>query len=150
MHSRRVIIIEYSIWVTVTIGIIIVSLISSAAAGTIMLTNDKTAHLAAYAVLGFVSYPVIRRFPLPGNGTSGLRQLGAGIWTLLYCSLLGGGLELLQTVTGRVSEWLDFGADAAGAVVGVIFSWIVLRLLEMLFHREPEDRFAAGRNDELS
>ncbi len=150
MHSRRVVYIEYGIWITVTLGITVASLISSAAAGAIMLTNDKTAHLAAYAVLGFVSYPVIRRFPLPGSGTDGMRQLGAGIWTLLYCSALGGGLELLQTIAGRASEWLDFGADTAGAVVGVILSWIVLRLLELLFHREPDGRSSSGRTDNLS
>lgn len=54
----------------------------------------------------------------------------AGLW--LFVTLLGGLIELLQQAMGigRGAEWLDFAADALGALVS---AWVSPLLLSRLF-----------------
>lgn len=78
---------------------------------------DKAAHFFLYGVLG----------ALVGLGW---RRAGGRIgraWPLVAMLLLGAGDELRQrTVAGRSSEFADWVADAAGALVG--YAWMIRRV----------------------
>ena len=47
--------------------------------------------------------------------------------TILFCSVLGGALELVQYyyVDGRSGDTIDWLADTLGAVVGVLILWVI-------------------------
>ena len=58
-------------------------------------------------------------------GLALLATLGWGlrrslIWVFLGLVALGGGLEILQTLTGRDGEWGDFFANDLGALLGLM------------------------------
>lgn len=71
---------------------------------------DKIAHAVAYAVLAAVLFF--------GFGRPGAPVAGAVVRTAAVCTLYGGVIELLQRLTGRTPDPLDFLANAVGAVLG--------------------------------
>lgn len=71
---------------------------------------DKIAHAAAYAALAAVLLFGLRK---PGTAF-----VGAVLRTVVVCTLYGGAIELLQRLTGRTADPLDFLANAAGALLG--------------------------------
>lgn len=78
---------------------------------------DKAAHFFMYGVLGALAGLGWRR----AGG-----RLGRA-WPFVVILLLGAGDELRQrAVAGRSSEFADWVADAAGALVG--YAWMVRRV----------------------
>lgn len=127
MKRSSIKIVEICLWIAVSLVIIILSLISGSKIPTAAAVNDKLAHLAAYAVLGFLSFPAVQRLNLPRTENA----LFAGLWSFSYCIFIGGVLELLQQFTGRFPDIVDFTADAGGAFIGISFSWITLRIYQL-------------------
>ena len=72
-------------------------------------TSDKAIHLIAFALL---------TLPLSFAGAVNKVRL------VMVSVCFGAAIELIQPYVGRSGEWLDFGADAAGAALGV-FSGVV-------------------------
>ena len=65
--------------------------------------TDKTHHIIAY---GLLAIPTAIAVP-------------KRIWILATCYLLLGGIiELIQPLVNRYGEWLDFGANLCGVVIG--------------------------------
>lgn len=52
-------------------------------------------------------------------------------WKLLVLALLliSGAIELIQPLTGRYAEWLDFAMNGAGLLIGILASSWLLRYL---------------------
>lgn len=73
---------------------------------------DKVQHWIAYTVLGFLVFLTIYH--------SGRRRLFYLFLAILACSAYGGIIELLQTLTGRTADVVDFLVDVFGAVGGAI------------------------------
>jgi len=96
--------------------------------------NDKVQHLSAYSLLGFLSFTAVRSLNLPGSRNI----LLVGLWSFIYCSAMGGLLEILQQLTGRNPDIIDFAADAGGAIIGISFAWIVLRLYQLFIKKQKE------------
>ena len=67
--------------------------------------SDKAHHLIAYAA---VVFPVALRSPKR--------------WQFIVAAIVlyGGMIELIQPFVNRYGEWLDFFANAAGVVIGVV------------------------------
>lgn len=89
---------------------------------------DKWTHMVMYAGLaGVIWWEKGRHCPLTQSG--GLTK-DLLFWGLLVPVLLGGALELVQKycTTYRSGEWLDFLADAIGAVLGSAAGWLWLRV----------------------
>ncbi|MEX2169940.1 MAG: VanZ family protein [Pirellulales bacterium] len=82
-------------------------------------TNDKLAHLAAYAILAFL----IACYWQVSTGWLGREHL---LWIVVGCSLFGVVDELLQMPVGRYASVADWVADTLGALFGV-FAFVVLR-----------------------
>lgn len=82
---------------------------------------DKWTHFIMYGGLAWVAYIENRNAGL-------LRRL---VVALVFPILLGGLLELLQDwlTTCRSGEWLDFAADAVGAVLGYGLGYVTARLM---------------------
>jgi VanZ family protein len=135
MKKNTVSIAEIIIWIAVSITIVVLSLVSGSKIQVASTMNDKVLHLAAYIVLGFLSFAAVRSLNLPGSSNI----LLAGLWSFGYCVAIGGLLELLQQLTGRFPDIVDFAADAGGAVIGISFSWIVLRLYQLFIKKQKED-----------
>jgi VanZ family protein len=71
--------------------------------------SDKVSHFAAYAVLG------------AALAYGGARRGVAPLWLMLLGSLYGASDEVHQSfVPGRAADPLDWVADSAGAVAGVL------------------------------
>lgn len=82
---------------------------------TLGLNNiDKVQHCLAYAVFAFFFCMSLRSW--------GIDKFHFVI-TLLFCALLGGALEIIQSHCGRMMEFGDFAADMAGSILScaVIF-----------------------------
>lgn len=75
--------------------------------------KDKTGHMIAYAILVM---PVA--IALPKNW----------YWILLLFWFWSGAIELIQPFMNRYGEWLDFAANGAGIVLGLMMgrsiSWL--------------------------
>ncbi len=69
---------------------------------------DKLVHALLFAAL---AWAVRRSWRLVGRGSVW--------WVVFWCTLYGAGLELLQSLVGRVPELLDVAADLAGAALYV-------------------------------
>ena len=134
MKKNRVSIAEIVIWIAASITIIVLSLISGSKIPVAATISDKVLHLGAYAVLGFLSFAAVRSMNLPGSSNI----LLAGLWSFGYCTVMGGVLEFLQQLTGRFPDIVDFAADAGGAIIGISFSWIVLRLYQLFVKKQKE------------
>ena len=122
--KERAFLVELFIWVAVTFGIIVLSLVSVSMPEVAGNNTDKVAHAFAYFVLGFFSLIAARRLALPGAYRAG----GAFLWSTLYCAVMGGGLEILQGFTGRTPDILDFAADMGGCIIGALLALAVLHL----------------------
>jgi VanZ family protein len=72
--------------------------------------SDKTHHLIAYAVLVF---PVVLCSPKR--------------WLFIVAAIVlyGGVIELIQPFVNRYGEWLDFFANTAGVMIGVVAAGVV-------------------------
>ena len=96
--------------------------------------NDKLLHLIAYTVLGFLSFAAVQSLNFPGSRNI----LLAGLWAFGYCTFMGGSLEILQHLTDRFPDIVDFAADAGGSFIGISLSWIVLRLYQLFIERQKK------------
>lgn len=134
---------ELLMWIAVTFGIIILSLISVSLPDVAGDNTDKVAHGFAYAVLGFLSLIAARRLGLPGAGTA----RGAFLWSAIYCALMGGGLEILQGFMDRTPDILDFAADMVGCVVGALLALATIGLFKRS-RRGSAGRGATGKGSD--
>ena len=76
--------------------------------------SDKSLHVLAYLILAFLLW-----FSVSPDNKVILRK--AAVWWVLFAVVLYGGVdELLQGHTGRSCDVMDFFADVAGAVWGLI------------------------------
>jgi len=77
--------------------------------------NDKVEHIIAYAGLAL--------------WFGGLTEPSRYLRLFLWLAVLGGGIEILQGTMGlgRDAEWLDFVADCAGAIIGLLLCVAGLR-----------------------
>ena len=82
---------------------------------------DKVLHALAYAVMVLLLCLAADRRPSRGAGPFP----GSAIWLSILAFVAGGALELLQQLTGRDTELLDWVADGIGAVIGV-WSWTLI------------------------
>jgi len=82
---------------------------------------DKAIHAMAYAVMVLLlALSADRR---PGRGPGPLP--GSAFWLAVVAVVAGGALELLQNLTGRHTELLDWVADGVGAAIGVaVWAWV--------------------------
>ncbi|NQT61210.1 MAG: VanZ family protein [Bacteroidetes bacterium] len=135
MKRNRLTIAEIILWIAVSITIIVLSLVSGSKLQVTAGMSDKILHLVAYIVLGFLSFAAVRSLNLPGSRNI----LFTGLWSFGYCSAMGGSLEILQQLTGRFPDIVDFAADAGGAFIGISFSWIALRLYQLFIKKQKED-----------
>lgn len=85
---------------------------------------DKWVHFVMYGGLVFAVW--FDRYLQKNKGKTYLFALVVCV----YAASLGGIMEILQGMTGyRSSEWLDFYADAVGAILATVISVAVHRLL---------------------
>ena len=85
---------------------------------------DKWVHMVMYAGLMFVMW--VDHVMRSKRNFSWLARL----YMLMYAVALGGAMELVQAylTTCRSGEWLDFEADAVGAVLGGVLCIYLNRL----------------------
>ena len=75
----------------------------------VLSSSDKLNHLLAFTCLGVSGRLALR------SGWRGTFIVGAGL------VVFGGFIELAQTqVPGRIGDWADLMADAAGIVLGLV------------------------------
>lgn len=79
--------------------------------------GDKLLHLVEYAILSVLCYRAFRR----AAGSFAARR--AVVFTIMTVSLYGATDEVHQAfVPFRTASWLDWAADIAGGVIGVVGS----------------------------
>jgi VanZ family protein len=78
---------------------------------------DKLLHASAYFFLGISAY-FFFYLKKPSAG-------GALLFSVLFCTLWGIGIELLQAYTGRSPEVLDAVMDFCGCLLGSLVSRVV-------------------------
>ncbi len=83
---------------------------------------DKLYHAGAYAVTVFLL--ALAADWRPGRGSG--RFPGSAVWIGVAAVAAGGALELVQHLTGRDTEFLDWVADAAGVAVALLV-WASIR-----------------------
>ena len=76
--------------------------------------SDKFYHLLSFAMLTF---------------TIAMVRPKAVWWILILSLIFGGAIEVLQPLVNRSREFTDFLADACGAVLGILISSVLGRLL---------------------
>jgi VanZ family protein len=85
--------------------------------------SDKLVHATEYGILGFLMVRALR-------GTTVASSLPAALIALLFGLVIGVSDELYQAhVPGRVSDPLDFAADASGLAVSAIL-FLILRAVQ--------------------
>lgn len=113
--------VRYLLTTLVTVGIVVLSTIPIPENPPLedVPLIDKWVHMVMYGGLVFVMWV-----------DHVVRNKHAYSWTvrfimLLYAVVLGGAMELAQAylTTCRSGEWLDFEADAVGALVGLLLCW---------------------------
>lgn len=97
------------------VSIIYLSLTSLSLPSVNVSNIDKIQHVTAYAVLAFFFCMSLRSW---GLGPSQY------VITLLFCSLIGGLLEIVQSRYGRMMEFGDFAADVLGASLACLFIFL--------------------------
>lgn len=78
---------------------------------------DKLAHSGVYALLAFLLYyGFVKQYTYP------YLRYKASLWSFVITVFLGGFMEILQDCIfiNRRGDWIDFAADALGALIGVI------------------------------
>lgn len=80
-----------------------------------MLSLDKLVHLFLFAILAMLWARVLR--------DKGILRLRAGFWGILFGTVFGAIIEILQAnlPIGRSGNVYDFIADFAGSVLGMLF-----------------------------
>lgn len=85
--------------------------------------HDKVAHFLAFGGLSLLCVPLVRAVSVVRQ-LSPLARVAACAG---YSTLIGGTLELWQAALPyRSAEWLDFVADAVGAILVSGVVWLVL------------------------
>lgn len=75
--------------------------------------GDKTHHFIAYAA---ITFPLALRWP-------------RSTWlSLSVVVVMSGLIELIQPYVNRYAEWLDFGANMLGIIVGIALGLMLRRL----------------------
>jgi VanZ family protein len=87
-------------------------------------TSDKAIHLIAFALL-----------TLPLSFAGAVDKVRLFMVSLCF----GAAIELIQPYVGRSGEWLDFGADAAGAALGVLGGVVFSQVAKRLGRRSTAD-----------
>jgi VanZ family protein len=95
-----------SITVVILLAIVYLSLTSRSIVNLNVTNIDKVQHGLAYAVLSFFFCMSLRSWGI---------NKSQFVVTLLFCALIGGILEIIQSRYGRMMELGDFTADMAGA-----------------------------------
>ena len=117
---------DYVLTILVTVAIVVLSIIpipEHAPLSDFPLI-DKWVHMVMYGGLAFVMWfdRVVRN---KGN-------MSRVFWILMfvYPTLLGGLMELVQAywTTCRSGDWIDFEADAIGAALGLLISFLFNKL----------------------
>ena len=87
---------------------------------------DKIYHAGAFALLGFLlAFGFSKQFLF-----ASVRK-HAVVISVILSAVLGGLIEILQHhfVKNRFGDWMDFGFDVAGAIMGVTILWLIRRYL---------------------
>ena len=109
--------------IVVSIGILYVSLVRDPGISLPTFVGaDKWVHALMYAILGgMVCWDSIR-----------MKMSGWRLWliTMVLPMLYGGAIELIQEqwFAPRSGEWMDWGADCAGVIIGATSIMIINRL----------------------
>ena len=109
--------------IIVGIGILYVSLVRDPGISLPTFVGaDKWVHALMYAILGgMVCWDSIR-----------MKMSGWRLWliTMVLPMLYGGAIELIQEqwFAPRSGEWMDWGADCAGVIIGTTSIMIINRL----------------------
>jgi VanZ family protein len=99
---------------------------------------DKMLHALAYGVMVLLlSLAADRR---PGRGSGPFP--GSAVWLTVLAFAAGGALELLQHLTGRDTELLDWVADGVGAAIG-LWGWTLVNRRWVV--RPSSPRVGSGR-----
>ncbi len=110
---------------------------------------DKWVHFVMYGGVAFIIWIELARREKKKSNRKTLMQLL--VWGLLFPTLLGGVLELIQEylTTTRSGEWLDFFADTFGAVLGALAGAGIRAWLLRNLPTACRDTYACGscRND---
>jgi VanZ family protein len=85
---------------------------------------DKVLHGLAYAVMVLLLAMTVDRRPGRGRGS----LPGSAVWLAILAVAAGGALELLQHMTGRDVELLDWVAGCVGAAIGLA-AWALINRL---------------------
>lgn len=126
---------EFLLWLLLTAGIVMVSLTPSPVIPeSIILSSDKVSHFLAYMVLAGWTFLASGTFIPKGEK----KDLKRWIFAVLYGTVLGGAMELLQPYFGRTMSFMDFVADIAGSIVGATLGILVLRTYLSLFVTRPD------------
>jgi VanZ family protein len=113
----------YSVTLTIALAIAIGTLLPNTQLPDTQ-TSDKAIHLIAFALL---------TLPLSFAGTVDKVRL------VMMSLFFGAAIELIQPYVGRSGEWLDFGADAAGAALGVLGSVVFSQAAKRWGRRSTAD-----------
>ncbi len=81
--------------------------------------SDKVLHLLAYMILAFLLWCAI------GGGARLTRCRARVLWVFVAVVLYGGADELVQGHVGRSCDIMDFAADLAGALAGLLVYWFL-------------------------
>jgi VanZ family protein len=109
--------------IVVCIGILYVSLVRDPGISLPSFVGaDKWVHALMYAILGgMVCWDCMR-----------MKMSGWRLWliTIVLPMLYGGAIELIQEqwFAPRSGEWMDWGADCAGVIIGATSIMIINRL----------------------
>ena len=122
-----------SLLVTVAVAIMILSLIPDPLFSLQWMRGaDKAHHWIAYSVLGFIVFLTI--------SVEDRRRFLFLMLSILASTLYGGFVELLQFLTGRSPDTVDFFVNMFGAAAGSIAALgIVETLLDSRSRRLPSD-----------
>jgi VanZ family protein len=85
----------------------------------------KSAHMTEYAILAILLWRAMRRgSPLIGSGLASRAALASWVLATAYAMTD----EFHQTlVPNRTGQWEDVAIDSAGAALGILALWLVLR-----------------------
>lgn len=83
---------------------------------------DKWTHMAMYAGLMLCVWFDWKRNKLQP-------KWGRSLIAMVSGAALGGIIELIQPLVHRSGEWMDFYADAVGAVLGCLMGYLAFRIL---------------------
>lgn len=106
-----------------SIAIAVLSLLEAPYVTAAQQFSDKLLHSLGYLVLAITAIWAIADQPL--------HQVWKYLIAWLYVTVYGGIIELLQAfcTRTRTGDWLDWLADMLGAMVGLLFVFIVSKIM---------------------